>query len=175
MQQVEGSIARHMDALDTADRTQPADLQVKTTRLQDKLVKLRKPMTQLRDVETELGEQLDQRRSQTDPDARSMATSGSGVGMVGYKVQIAVDTKHHMIVATEVINEGHDRASLRRLAQDSREAVGEDKLESSEASPPCASASCVRRQLGHRRPGPRRHRTARRGTVGSSRLGQAQE
>jgi hypothetical protein len=129
MQQVEQSIARYMDALDTADRTQPADLQVKTTRLQDKLVKLRKQMQHLRDVETELGKQPDQQLSQTDPDARSMATSGRGTGMVGYNVQIVADTKHHVIVATDVINEGHDRGSLWSMAQHSREAVGKDKLE----------------------------------------------
>ena len=129
MQQVEESIARYMDALDTADRTQPADLQVKTTRLQDKLVKLRKQMQHLRDVQTELGKQPDQQLSQTDPDARSMATSGRGTGMVGYNVQIVADTKHHVIVATDVINQGHDRGSLWSMAQHSREAVGKDKLE----------------------------------------------
>jgi len=37
MQHVEASIARYLDAPDTADRTQPMDLQVSTTRLQDKL------------------------------------------------------------------------------------------------------------------------------------------
>ena len=47
--------------------------------------------------------------SLTDPDARSMATSGRGTGIVGYNVQTAVDTKHHLIVAHEVINVGHDR------------------------------------------------------------------
>ena len=109
MQQVEESIARYMDALDTADRTQPADLQAKTTRLQDKLVKLRKQMQHLREIETELRKQPDQQLSLTDPDARSMATSGRGTGIVGYNVQIAADTKHHLIVAHEVINEGHDR------------------------------------------------------------------
>jgi transposase len=129
MQQVEESIARYMDALDTADRTQPVDLQAKTMRLQDKLVKLRKQMQHLRQIETELGRQPDQQLSQTDPDARSMATSGRGTGMVGYNVQIAADTKHHLIVAHEVISEGHDRSSLRSMAQHAREAVGKDNLQ----------------------------------------------
>lgn len=129
MQQVEDSIARYMDALDTADRTQPVDLQAKTTRLQDKLVKLRKQMQHLRQIETELSKQPDQQLSQTDPDARSMATSGRGTGMVGYNVQIAADTKHHLIVAHEVINEGHDRSSLWSMAQHARAAVGKDNLQ----------------------------------------------
>ena len=129
MQQVEESIARYMDALDTADRTQPADLQAKTARLQDKLVKLRKQMRHLREIETELRKQPDEQLSLTDPDARSMATSGRGTGIVGYNVQIAADTKHHLIVAHEVINEGHDRSSLWSMAQRSREALGKDKLQ----------------------------------------------
>ncbi|SPP98030.1 protein of unknown function [Bradyrhizobium vignae] len=41
-----------------------------------------------------------------DPDARSMATSGRGSGVVGYNVQVAVDTEHHLIVTHEVINVG---------------------------------------------------------------------
>ena len=40
----------------------------------------------------------DQQISLTDPDARSMATSGRGSGVVGYDVQVAVETKHHLIV-----------------------------------------------------------------------------
>ena len=105
------------------------DLQARTTRLQDKLAKLRKQMQHLREIEIELAKQPDQQLSQTDPDARSMATSGRGTGVVGYNVQVAADTKHHLIVATEVINEGHDRDSLWSMAQRSREAVGTDKIE----------------------------------------------
>jgi hypothetical protein len=48
----------------------------------------------------------------TDPDARSMATSGKGTGIVGYDVQTAVDVENHLIVAHEVTNLGHDRTQL---------------------------------------------------------------
>jgi hypothetical protein len=58
-----------------------------------------------------------------------MATSGRGTGMVGYNVQVATDTQHHLIVAAEVINEGHDRGSLWSMAQRSREAVGKEEIE----------------------------------------------
>jgi hypothetical protein len=54
----------------------------------------------------------DQQISLTDPDARSMATSGRGSGVVGYNVQMDVDTKHHLIVTHEVTNVGNDRSQL---------------------------------------------------------------
>jgi hypothetical protein len=64
----------------------------------------------------------------TDPDARSMATSGKGSGMVGYNVQVAVDAKHHLIVAHEVTNSGSDRAQLSRMTKAARDAMGKARL-----------------------------------------------
>ena len=57
-----------------------------------------------------------------------MASSGRGTGIVGYNVQTAVDAKHHMIVAHEVTNVGHDRDQLANMAQLARDATGERKL-----------------------------------------------
>ena len=129
MKQIDESIERYLNALDTADRTQPADLAARTTHLQEKLVKLKKQMHYLRDIEQQLKQQPDKQLSQTDPDARSMATSGRGTGMVGYNVQTAVDTKHHLIVAHEVTNLGHDRTQLSKMALQSREALGSEDME----------------------------------------------
>ena len=129
MKQIDESIERYLNALDTADRTQPADLESRTAHLQEKLDKLRKQMQHLRDVEQQLKQQPDKQLSQTDPDARSMATSGRGTGMVGYNVQTVVDTQHHLIVAHEVTNVGHDRTQLSKMALQSREALRVEDLE----------------------------------------------
>src|SRR6202030_2202654 len=67
--------------------------------------------------------------SLTDPDARSMATSGRGTGMVGYNVQAAVDAKHHLIVAHEVTNIGNDRTQLSPMAGQAKAAMGVDALD----------------------------------------------
>ncbi len=45
-----------------------------------------------------------------------MAASGRGSGVVGYNVQIAVDAEHHLIIAHEVSNVGHDREQLSNMA-----------------------------------------------------------
>jgi macrodomain Ter protein organizer (MatP/YcbG family) len=71
----------------------------------------------------------DQQISLTDPDSRSMATSGRGSGVVGYNVQVAVETEHHLIVTHEVTNSGSDRAQLANMGRQAREALGVDKLE----------------------------------------------
>jgi transposase len=128
MQQIDESIERYLSALDTADRTEPSGFEAKTARLQDKLVKLRQQMRELRSIETKLLKQPDEQLSLTDPDARSMATSGRGTGMVGYNVQVVADAKHHLIVAHDVINVGSDRAQLWSMAQKARDAIGDKKL-----------------------------------------------
>jgi hypothetical protein len=70
----------------------------------------------------------DQQISLTDPDARSMATSGKGTGIVGYNVQTAVDARNHLIVAHEVTNIGHDRDQLSKMTEQAREGIGRDAL-----------------------------------------------
>ena len=70
----------------------------------------------------------DQQISLTDPDSRSMATSGRGSGVVGYNVQVAVDTEHHLIVTHEVTNVGSDRAQLARVAKETKATLQTDTL-----------------------------------------------
>ena len=71
----------------------------------------------------------DQQISLTDPDARSMATSGRGSGVVGYNVQIAVEANHHLIVMHEVTNDGTDRSQLSHVANETKAALGVEKLD----------------------------------------------
>jgi transposase len=127
---LEESVARYLAQLDTADRQEPSEeLAAKTEHLKEKLVKLESEMQRLATMETLMLASPDQQISLTDPDSRSMATSGRGSGVVGYNVQVAVDTTHHLIIAHEVTNEGSDRAQLANIASQAKQVLGVDELQ----------------------------------------------
>jgi len=128
--QLEQSVARYLAQLDTADLQEPSEaLSAKTAHLEEKLAKLKDEMQRLAAMEKLMLASPDQQISLTDPDSRSMATSGRGSGVVGYNVQIAVDTQHHLIVTHEVTNSGSDRAQLANVATQAKDVLGVEKLE----------------------------------------------
>ena len=98
-------------------------------RLKDKIASLREQMRAFQTLEVEVHAAPDHQVSLTDPDARAMATSGKGTGLVGYNVQTAVDTKHHLIVAHEVTNVGHDRDQLTNMSTQAKAAMGVKALD----------------------------------------------
>jgi len=84
--QLEESVARYLAQLDTADRQEPSEeLAAKAEHLKEKLVKLEVEMQRLAAMEKMMLASSDQQISLTDPDSRSMATSGRGSGVVGYR------------------------------------------------------------------------------------------
>ena len=110
MEEIESSINRYLTALDTVDRQELISPEAKAVRLEEKIAKLKVQMKQLQAIEIQFNDSPDKQVSVTDPDARSMMTRGTGI--VGYNVQTAVDTQHHLIVAHEVTNVGSDRDQL---------------------------------------------------------------
>src|SRR5271167_1513376 len=121
MAQIEDSVARYLQQLDTADRQEPSEaLTTKTNRLKEKITKLKEQMQRLHSLKVQMLATPDQQISLTDPDARSMATSGRGSGVVGYNVQVAVEAAHHLIITHEVSNEGSDRSQLSPVAKEAK-------------------------------------------------------
>jgi transposase len=128
--QLEASVARYLSQLDTADLQDPSEtVELKRTRLKEKLEKLNSEMAKLAAIEKLVLASPDKQISLTDPDSRSMATSGRGSGVVGYNVQTAVDTENHLIVAHEVTNVGNDTAHLANIAELAKEVLEVDTLE----------------------------------------------
>src|SRR5207247_990536 len=130
MAQIEESVARYLQQLDTADRQEPSEaLKTKTGRLKEKIERLKDEMRRLVGLQAVMLATPDQQISLTDPDARSMATSGRGSGVVGYNVQVAVETKHHLIITHEVTNVGSDRSQLSHIAQEAKAALETESLD----------------------------------------------
>jgi transposase len=121
MQDLEANIVRYLTEMDTADRQEPEIAQLRTERLKGKIAALKEQLQAMQGIQKELAAAPDGQISQTDPDARSMKTRGTGV--VGYNVQASVETKHHLIIDHEVTNVSSDRAQLSAMATRAREVL----------------------------------------------------
>ena len=128
LEQLETSVARYLAELDRADREPGQVPAARVKHLAQKIATVRDQVQQLNALGKTMRESPDQQVSLTDPDARAMATHGRGSGIVGYNVQAAVDAEHHLIVAHEVTNEGHDRHQLSTMAKNAKEAMDKGVL-----------------------------------------------
>ena len=126
--QIDESIERYLGDLDAADRNHPGEFVAKTTRLTEKIETLREQMRRMDGLQQQLDKQQEAQISLTDPDSRAMMSQATGSGVVGYNVQVAVDTKHHLIVAHEVTNATSDRQQLSKMAHAAREAMSKPRL-----------------------------------------------
>lgn len=129
MEQVAEHIAGYLADLDTADRQEGEAAEARAGKLKDKIATLRAQMQALKAMEAQVAASPDGQVSLTDPDARSMATSGRGSGIVGYNVQSVVEAEHHLIVAHDVVMTGSDRQQLTAMSEKAKAAMGVDGLE----------------------------------------------
>ncbi len=123
--EVEASVDRYLTQLTEVDATETDD--DKGPELERKITQLREEMARLKKHEVRMLEAPDQQLSLTDPDARSM--NSRGTGMVGYNVQSAVDSEHHLIIAHEVTNVGSDRSQLANVAKQAKETLQAEALD----------------------------------------------
>ncbi len=123
--EVEASIDRYLGQLTEYDATELDD--DKGQVLEDKITQLREEMARLKKCEVRMLEAPDKQLSLTDPDARSMTSRGTG--LVGYNVQSAVDSRHHLIIAHEVTNVGSDRSQLANVAKQAKETLQAEALD----------------------------------------------
>jgi transposase len=128
IEQVECSIERYLAALDRADREASDVPQARVDQIREKIAGLRGQMQFLKDMAAQVEAAPDHQVSLTDPDARSMNSSGRGTGIVGYNLQAAVDAEHHLIVAHEVVNEGNGRAQLAPMSRQAQAAIDASEI-----------------------------------------------
>jgi transposase len=130
---IESTIDRYLKELDRADREQevtgvpvPA---AKVARLAQGIETLKVKLGRLSAIEAQMVASGETQISLTDPDARAMTSQSHSAYTVGYNVQSAVDTEHHLIVAHEVTNVGIDKGHLGSMAGKAREALGAETIE----------------------------------------------
>lgn len=122
--QTEERVSRYLDELDRADRQPDSVPEARVEHLKKRLDDAKQLLKRLAHIDDEIRESSDTQISMTDPDSRSIATSGKGTAIVGYNIQAAVDDQHHIIVAHEVTNRGHDRDQLASMAVKAKESTG---------------------------------------------------
>jgi len=131
--QIDKSIAHYLSELDSVDRREATTglpvPKAKVVRLTEKIDALKQEVERLKAIETEIEKSHDSQVSLTDPDARSMATTSRHPRVVGYNVQSAVDTGHHLIVAHEVTNIGSDRSQLSKMSKQARDALQVNEID----------------------------------------------
>lgn len=126
MQAVEKNIQQYLDDLEAADIISPKQSTPHQIRLAERIAMFQAQMKVLETIEAEVQSTPDKQLSQTDPDARSMQHRGGGI--VGYNVQAAVDTQHHLIVAHEVTTVGHDRTQLSNMGKQAKDVLQKETL-----------------------------------------------
>jgi len=126
LEDIDKSIDRYLAQIESADRLEASIAKSKTERLENKITKLKKEIERLNNIDIQLQATPDKQISLTDPDSRSMKSRGAGI--VGYNVQTAVDTEHHLIIAHEVTNVGSDRSQLKNMSEQAKEVIASKEL-----------------------------------------------
>ena len=114
-------ISAYLEALAEADETERAEAELSAEQLQEKIAGLERYLAEHEELERELEASGAGQVSLSDPDAKLMKTAKGSE--VSYNVQTVVDSKHKLIVAYEVTNEGNDLGQLALMAQQAKEAL----------------------------------------------------
>jgi transposase len=125
---IDAKLEEFVQALDRADGQEPsleADSRAgSAAQLQEKIAALRQRQGQYQELLAEMEKSGAREVSLTDPDSRRMHKIG-----VGYNGQIAVDDKHKLIVAQEVVNEATDHGQLATMARAAKQALEVETLQ----------------------------------------------
>lgn len=126
IQKADKRIDEYLKQLDRGDSEDEARQETDEA-LNKKIEKLREIREKYKETEQKLDKSGEKQLSETDPDARLMK-SEQGTH-VCYNVQMAVDSKHKMIVAMELSNEGNDLHQLSNIASETKKELGVEEIE----------------------------------------------
>ena len=116
----------YLQRLDTSDAAEQGAGGSRVHNLAEKITAIRERRTRCQEMLAELDRTGEDQISLTDPDSRAMA--GHTRVAVGYNVQIAVDTKHKLIVEQQVTNQVVDMGLLTQTAEPAKEVLGVEQI-----------------------------------------------
>lgn len=124
---VDKEIEEYLKELDEGDKEEADIKDVSAEELKEKIEELKKRRAKYEQIGEELSKSKDGQVSLTDPDTRLMK-SRQGTH-AGYNVQIAVDSKHKLIVAEDLSGARSDRGQMSEVAKQAKEMLGVERLE----------------------------------------------
>ncbi len=124
---IDAHIDDYLAALEAQDAEEEGQPGATDPQLQEKLKALEERKQEYEGYLKQLQESGESQLSLTDPESRLMKQQGDK--KVCFNAQIAVDEKHHLIVAADVTNEVNDLEQLAAMAVAAKEALDVDALE----------------------------------------------
>jgi transposase len=122
---IEKRIGEYLAELEQQDQSEAESAPQKS--LKEKLERLKDRKARYEQHQKDLEATGERQISLSDPESRRMKMR-EGFG-VCYNAQIAVDAKHHLIVAHDVTNDVTDRGQLAQMALAAKQALGVEELE----------------------------------------------
>jgi len=116
----------YLQRLDTSDAAEQAAGGSRVKNLAEKIAAVRERRARCQEMLAELERTGEDQISLTDPDSRAMAAHTHVA--VGYNVQIAVDTKHKLIVEQQVTNQVLDMGLLTETAEPAKQILGVEQI-----------------------------------------------
>jgi len=116
----------YLQRLDTSDAVEQGAGGSRVKNLAGKIAAIRERRTRCQKMLAELDRTGKDQISLTDPDSRAMAAHTHVA--VGYNVQVAVDTKHKLIVEQQVTNRVVDMGLLTETAEPAKEILGVERI-----------------------------------------------
>ena len=121
----EQSAKKYMELLESSDGTEDENNKVDFNQIEEKIQKAKKRIEELSQLQKDVEEKGEV--SITDPDARHMSVSNNGTD-ISHNVQVAVDSKHHLVVAVDVTSNAADNGQLYPMAEQTKHELSVDEL-----------------------------------------------
>ena len=117
----------YLQRLDQSDANEVKTGGSRVKNLAEKIAAIRERRTRCKDMLAQLDNTGEDQISLTDPDSRAMAAHTRVA--VGYNVQVAVDTRHKLIVEQQVTNQVVDMGLLTEVAEPAKEVLGVETID----------------------------------------------